>query len=108
MTRTVVARGSEWSRTELLDGWGADTSAELAADLADQVVAEFHSVVDSMGCTFHWTPGTSEVTAEVFGNNSDEHSMWDFSNAADEGVDLDELRENAHASVWERFCAQCD
>ena len=100
-TTTVIAQGYDWSAAALHDGWGADTSDEQVADLAEQVRTEFEELCAAEGnATVDWQPKLSEVHAECYGQDTDEHSKWDLTHA---DVPLDELRAQAIETVWTQF-----
>jgi hypothetical protein len=106
MTSTTVASGSNWSSNTLYDGWGAETPDELAAELGNLVVARFEELVTAHGGNAAWFPKTSEVIAAVYGQNTDEHGMWDEINPLPDGITYDDLREQATSEVWDAFCGE--
>ena len=107
MTSAVVCRGSQWGTSALNDGWGAGTSPETAGQLARLVADRFHELADEHGANdTWWAPAMSEVQAEVYGQDTDEHGKWDQTHPLPEGVTYDALREQAQTEVWAAFCSE--
>lgn len=103
MSSTVFVRGSEWSATTLLEAWGEGVSDEQAEELGDLVVARFEELAAKAGDpSIHWIPRTSEVIGECYGETRDGHHWSDPVHEMD--ADLDELREQAMAEVWDAVC----
>ena len=103
MASTVVARGADWGAAALNDGWGADTSPETAEQLGRLVVDRFHELVSEQGGDANWLPSLSEVQAEVYGQDTDEHSKWDKVHPLPKGITYANLREQAQQEVWDAF-----
>lgn len=104
MTTTVFRQGSEWSSTVLYEGWG-DVTTEQAEALGNLVVERFEELAADAGDpSIYWQPATSEVLGAVYGQDTDEHGMWDVINPID--IDLDELRDQAIEEVWNAGCGE--
>jgi len=104
MTRAVVARGADWGAAALNDGWGPDTPDEIVTQLSRLVVDRFHELADEVGANdTWWAPTTSEVQAEVYGQDTDEHSKWDKVHPLPKGITYANLREQAQQEVWDAF-----
>jgi hypothetical protein len=101
MTRTAIAKGSEWGVQWLYEGWGSETSDEIATALGRLVVERFHELcAEGNASDIDWQPRLSEVTAEVYGENTDEHSMWERVRPE---VDIYTLKGIASDEVWLAF-----
>jgi hypothetical protein len=85
MTTVVVERGSEWSESELHDGWGAVEGHE--GELAELVTEKFRELAGEAGHSVVWYPSLSQVIGER-------------DNEIEDG-ELDELRNLAMAEVWD-------
>ena len=103
MTSTVVARGADWGAAALNDGWGPDTPDEIVTQLSRLVVDRFHELVSEQGGDANWLPSLSEVQAEVFGQDTDEHSKWDETHPLPQGLTYADLRADAQQEVWDAF-----
>jgi hypothetical protein len=61
---TVVACGSEWSKTRLYDGWGDCTDEEIEK-LTQAVRERFDEIVTENKSSASWIPACSEVIAHL-------------------------------------------
>ena len=86
MITVVVARGSEWSRTEIEDGWGDATDEEIAT-MTSQAVGRFEEKCAARGdSSVTWYPSLSEVQADVTGKANTDND-WDLSQTRDEAIE---------------------
>ena len=106
MTSAVVVRGANWGTAALNDGWGPDTDLETAEQLGQLVVYRFERLVEEQGGNANWLPPLAEVQAEVYGQDSPEHSKWDEVHPLPKGITYADLREQAQAEVWDAFCGE--
>jgi len=97
-TSTTVASGLSWSRETLHDGWGVEECAERLGDL---VVSLFEELVEAHGGNAVWLPVTSSVVGQVYGQNTDEHSMWEETDPLPDGTSYADLRDQARRTVWD-------
>jgi hypothetical protein len=102
---TVFARGSEWSADVLYDtdSWGDGITREQAHALGDLVITRFEELAAAAGDpSIWWSPRTSEVVGECYGESRDGHHWSDPLSGVN--LDLDELRGQAGDEVWDAVC----
>ena len=99
MTSTVFSRGSKWSASNLYDGWGDNITEEQIEALGDLVCDRFQELAGAAGSSAYWTPNTSEVIGNVYGQDTDEHSKWERP-CGTTNEQLEGWREQAFSEVW--------
>jgi hypothetical protein len=105
MTTAVFTRGSGWGISALYDDWGDNITPEQGEALGDLVAERFEELCAEAGdSSIYWQPSTSEVLGEVYGENTDEHGMWDPTH--DVEIDLVALRNQANNEVWDALVCE--
>jgi hypothetical protein len=96
---TVIERGYRWSIDSLREGFDGD------ADMwAWKIVERFHQMARKVDHSILWSPCTSEVFADCWGETTAEHSCTATVITIDDG-ELDMLRVQAGEDVYEEYCS---
>jgi hypothetical protein len=94
MADTVWARGYDWSKIALYDGWGDGVTEDELDELASEVIRLFEKTALRQGYPCAWFPTMSEVLGEAGGAPIPESNDEDL---------LAEWREEAKETVWAKF-----
>jgi hypothetical protein len=96
---TVIERGYRWSIDSLREGF--DENADM---WAWKIVARFHQMARKLDPSIRWSPDTSEVIADCWGETTAEHSCTATVAPIEDGA-LEALRVQAGEDVYEEYCS---